>query len=67
MYPHPHHPDQLLRLAQDRMDAAHSEAERARLAPPLRRRLAYALRAVAARLEPDLTLDHDQPAALNQI
>lgn len=66
MYPHPHHPDQLLRLAQDRMDAAHREAEGARLAPPLRLRLAYALRALAARLEPDVTLN-DQPAALNRL
>lgn len=68
---YPQHPQQLLRLAQDRLDAAHSEAARARLAPPLRRRLAAALRTLAARLEPDVTLDGvtlgaEQPA-LNHI
>lgn len=57
MYPHPQHPEQLLRLAQDRLDAAYSEAARARLAPPLRRRLAFALRTLAARLEPELTAE----------
>lgn len=65
------HPQQLLRIAQDRIDAAHSEAARARLVPPLRYRLAAALRTLAARLEPDVTLDDvthdaDQPA-LNHI
>ena len=68
---YPQHPQQLLRVAQDRLDAAHSEAARARLVPPLRYRLAAALRTFAARLEPDVTLDDallepDQPA-LNHI
>ena len=67
MYPLPQHPEQLLRLAQDRLDAAYSEAARARLARPLRRRLAHALRTLAARLEPDIMRDAEGPAALNRI
>ena len=68
---YPQHPQQLLRIAQDRIDAAHSEAARARLVPPLRYRLAAALRVLAARLEPDVTLDdmtlESDQTALNHI
>ena len=68
---YPQHPQQLLRLAQDRIDAAHSEAARARLVPPLRYRLAAALRTLAARLEPDMTLEdavlEAHQSALNHI
>ena len=68
---YPQHPQQLLRIAQDRIDAAHSEAARARLVPPLRYRLAAALRTLAARFEPDVTLDdatlEPDQTALNHI
>ena len=68
---YPQHPQQLLRIAQDRIDAAHSEAARARLVPPLRYRFAAALRTLAARLEPDVTLDdatlEPDQTALNHI
>ncbi len=60
---YPQHPQQLLRIAQDRIDAAHSEAARARLVPPLRYRLAAALRTLAARLEPELARDSELLAA----
>lgn len=65
MYPYPNHPEQLLRLAQNRLDEAYLTAERARLAPSPRHRLASALRTLAARLEPDLTPAHDEPSVLN--
>lgn len=50
MYPSP---ELLLREAHDRMNAAHRAAANARYETPLRRRLAYGLRALATRLEPE--------------
>ncbi len=57
MYPYPNRPEQLLRAAHSRMRAAELEAEHARYAPSPRRRLAYALQAVAGWLEPDLAAE----------
>lgn len=53
MYPYLNSPEQLLRDAHARMHAAEQEARHARYAPSPRRRLAYALQAVAAWLEPE--------------
>ena len=57
MYPYPNSPEQLLRDAHERMRAAEREAQHARYAPSARRRLAHALQAVAAWLEPDLAAE----------
>ena len=57
MYPYPNSPEQLLRDAHDRMHAAELTARNARYAPSARRRLAYALQAVAAWLEPNLAAE----------
>ncbi len=57
MYPYLNSPEQLLRDAHARMHAAEQEAKHTRYAPSPRRRLAYALQAVAAWLEPELAAE----------